>query len=289
MENNLPKVSIIMLCYNHENYVEKALESLFNQNYPNLQIIIIEDHSSDSTKQKIESFLENNHSSHEIVKIFNPDNEGIVSNLNHGLEYVTGKYLHLFSSDDILFPDKISKQVKQFEKLNNSVGFIYCNHNVIDQSGSVISQSQFDINGYTINDYPCGRVPEMLYLSYQIIPLTIMYRTSAVKEVGGWDKNCYFEDYNMAVKLCKNYSIQGNSEILCSYRKLNDSVYSKTSSFNLINGIHHNAKYILNLNQLIDLGFYTSYLYFDKSKEVKEIKSKVAPELNKLHQIYTSK
>ena len=106
MKNNI-SFSIIMPCYNSEDYVASAIESVLNQTYSNLSLIIINDGSTDSTADIISKYanLDNR------IKIFTKENGGYVSAINVGLDNVSSDYFLLMGSDDRLFPDLLNQIV----------------------------------------------------------------------------------------------------------------------------------------------------------------------------------
>ena len=105
-----PTVSVIVPCYNCASTVEKALESLVNQTLDNMEIIVINDGSTDSTDEVLKTFIDN-HPNHNI-QLYSKENEGIAETRNFGLTKVTGEYFGFLDSDDYTVPE-------MFEKLYN--------------------------------------------------------------------------------------------------------------------------------------------------------------------------
>lgn len=92
----MEKVSIIVPVYNVEKYVERCLNSLVNQTYKNIEIIIVNDGSTDNSKEICEKFENND----KRIKLINKDNQGLGMARNTGLEYITGEYVLFVDSDD---------------------------------------------------------------------------------------------------------------------------------------------------------------------------------------------
>ncbi len=111
MEN--PLVSVLFPCYNVEKYVEKALLSLINQTYHNIEIITINDCSSDGTKNILEKYAQIDNR----VKLYNNEvNLKLIKTLNKGIGLCSGKYIARMDADDISLPERIEKQVRFLEK-----------------------------------------------------------------------------------------------------------------------------------------------------------------------------
>lgn len=108
MKNN--KISVIVAVYNTEKYVKKCIESLLNQTYKNLEIIIIEDCSTDDSKKVIQKYKDNK----KIKLVYNEKNSGLSYSRNRGLKEATGEYIGYIDSDDYVEKD-------YFEKLINSI------------------------------------------------------------------------------------------------------------------------------------------------------------------------
>ncbi len=96
------KISVIVSCYNTEKYVEKCLNSLLNQTYQNIEIILIDDASQDNTLKILKKYTQNNLK----IKLFeNKTNKGLAYSRNLGMKKATGEYLGFIDSDDYIAPD----------------------------------------------------------------------------------------------------------------------------------------------------------------------------------------
>lgn len=113
-KNISPLVSVIIPLYNAEKYIFQALESIVNQTYQNIEIIVIDDGSTDNSEDIVYSI----HSS-KIKLIKNEHNLGVSATRNRGIELARGKYIALMDADDISYLDRIEKQVNFLEKHND--------------------------------------------------------------------------------------------------------------------------------------------------------------------------
>lgn len=109
MKNN-PLISVIMPAYNTEKYVAEAIQSVLDQTYKNVEIITIDDGSSDKTLEVLRSFGD------KIKVLKNEKNSGIGATRNNGIAIAKGEYLALMDADDIMLPGKLENQIKHFKE-----------------------------------------------------------------------------------------------------------------------------------------------------------------------------
>lgn len=128
-----PLFSIIIPCYNSEEYLGRLLNCINNQTYHNLEVILINDGSTDNTKKIMEEFKET--SSFKVI-IKNKKNEGLGAAINDGLKLVTGEYFTYINSDDMIFNDYIERYVKLFSKSKDI--------HVIQRNGYMVPEDEID-------------------------------------------------------------------------------------------------------------------------------------------------
>lgn len=105
--NAKPVVSVIMPVYNGEKYLSEAIESILNQTFADLELLIINDGSTDSTAKILESYRQQD----ERIRVYDQSNQGLVSSLNRGLELAQGKYIARMDADDVSLPERFAAQV----------------------------------------------------------------------------------------------------------------------------------------------------------------------------------
>ena len=113
-----PLVSIIIPCYNVENYVEECINSVFNQDYTNWECIAIDDGSKDATFDILKAIEANNAT----IKVLTKQNSGPSDTRNMGIELAKGEFIYFLDSDDVLTPDAIGTLVSSFEDNDIIVG-----------------------------------------------------------------------------------------------------------------------------------------------------------------------
>jgi len=108
-----PLVSVLIPCYNVEKYVEESIDSILNQTYTQLEIIAINDCSTDRTGEKLRSLAEKDH---RISIVDNSENLKLIKTLNKGIKLCNGEYIARMDADDIALPTRIEKEVDFLEK-----------------------------------------------------------------------------------------------------------------------------------------------------------------------------
>ena len=123
--NSSPLVTIIIPCYNHEKYIEKCIDSALAQTYKNIEIIVVNNGSTDNTPYLLIKYLEYNQ-----IKLITLETNippGVVNGaFSTALKEAAGDYISLLCSDDWYMPEKIERQMEFFQLANSSVGLVYC-------------------------------------------------------------------------------------------------------------------------------------------------------------------
>jgi len=123
-------VSIIIPVYNSERYLKECLNSLFDQTYQNIEIIVVDDGSTDASLEILKNYSDK-------LKILSQENNGLYSALKLGISKVQGKWCKWFSPDDVLYPHAIEIQVNEAEKYPDNTIF-YSNWDIIDENGKLL-------------------------------------------------------------------------------------------------------------------------------------------------------
>lgn len=135
LQNEL--VSVIIPVYNVEKYVKEAIESIQNQTYKNIEIIVIDDGSVDNTYKIVEKLAKDDNR----LKLYkNQKNLKIVKTLNRALSLSNGEYIARMDGDDISAPDRIEKKIK-FLKENQEFDLVGCSMKAIDIDGNQIGKT----------------------------------------------------------------------------------------------------------------------------------------------------
>ena len=132
---NSPLVSIVIPTYNCGQYVEEAVDSVLNQTYRNLEIIVVNDGSTDDTASRLEKYKDQG-----CVRIVSQANRGLSGARNVGIGFSSGEYVALLDSDDRWLPDKLERQLACFQELEG-VDMVFSDFSAIDPEGATISDN----------------------------------------------------------------------------------------------------------------------------------------------------
>jgi glycosyltransferase involved in cell wall biosynthesis len=216
-----PRVSVLVTTFNHEAYVEQALESLRRQSSHDFEVIITDDASTDGTADAIAAWLERTGFAARFIR--NPRNRGICANRNAALALASGDFVCSLSGDDAYEPDRIARQLACFLTLPEQVGAVYSDVVVIDAAGRVV-QPSYLADALQGNPPPQGDLFERLVTGNFLPAPAVMVRRSAIAAVGGYDETLFYEDRDMWLKLAFRFSFVYLPGAVVRYRALANSM-----------------------------------------------------------------
>ena len=217
-----PWVTVVCTCYNHEAYVLESLQSVVEQDYPNLELIVIDNGSHDQSTDRIARFVDA-HPATRFIK--NRVNAGLNRAFNQGLALAGGRYVIDLSADDVLLPGRVSKQVDLFERLSGPYAVVFSNAAYIDGQGRKTNlHYAVDANGHARDPVPSGDVFQKVLESYFICTPTMMIRRDVLNELGGYDESLAYEDFDFWVRSSRLYHYAYLDEVLTLKRRLPDSL-----------------------------------------------------------------
>jgi len=197
------KVSVIIPTYNRPRWLPETIESVFAQTYPHIELIVVNDGSTDNTEEFIEPY------SDRITYIYK-ENGGPGSAVNAGIAAATGKYVARIDDDDLFLPEKVEFQVKMFQK-EPELGLIGTDHHIIDLEGEIVGTvavPDFSRNGAFIS----------LLQNCIFSQPTVMVRKECYDRIGPY-RNTYAQDYDMWIRIARHYPVGVIHEPLAMYRK----------------------------------------------------------------------
>ncbi len=217
-----PWVTVVCTCYNHELYVVDALASVAAQQYPNVQLIVIDNNSVDRSAERIKTFVDQNPS---VTFIQNNRNEGLCRAFNQGLQLARGQYIIDLSADDVLLPHRIARQVERFEQLPPDYAVVFSNAAYISPQGRLVGYHYAtDPGGRAIGAVPAGWVFREILERYYICTPTMMMRRAVLDELGGYDESLDYEDFDFWVRSARQYAYAYIDEVLTHKRQLANSL-----------------------------------------------------------------
>jgi len=211
-------VTVICLCYNHEKYVVESLLSAVNQNYDAIEIIIVDDYSTDNSREVIKKWLVDYP---EIQFIENKTNLGSTKSFNKALKLAKGDYIIDLACDDVLLQNCVSLQLKAFSKSHfKNIGIVYGNAELINENGNFyFYYFPVDSSKKTIEKRETGDI----YLSVitggnSICSVSSMVKKSVFDTLNGYDENLAYEDLDLWIRASRIYDFDYIDSILIKKR-----------------------------------------------------------------------
>ena len=212
-----PLVSIVIPCYNHEKFVKDTIQSVIDQTYLNIELIIIDDGSTDSSVSIIEEMIEQCEQRFVRFKFKNRSNKGLSATLNEAIIWCEGEYYSALASDDIIFKDKTQIQVELLSE----------NKNIVAVHGGVILINDNNEEGDTwISETRVYSFKDIILHEHNLPAPTQMARLESIKKAGCYDPNIIIEDWYMLLKLSEFGDILYIDHFFAYYRQ-HDSNMSK--------------------------------------------------------------
>ena len=218
-----PLVSVVIPAYNAQVYIERTISSVLAQTYQNLEIIVVDDGSSDRTAEIVKSIAQKD----ERVILVQQSNSGVAAARNLGIEKSSGQFIAPIDADDIWYPQNIEKQVKCLMDADRSVGLVY--------SWSVEINEEDCFSGGFHASFHEGKVHlPLLYKFFIGNGSATLMRRECFEKIGGY--NCQYlenkkfqgtEDLDFYLRLAEQYQFKVVPEFLIGYRKVDSSLSNK--------------------------------------------------------------
>lgn len=210
-------VTIGIASYNNAHFIEQMLESVRKQTYSSIELVIVDDCSTDNSVEVITNWLARN--SYSATFIQHERNQGIVRTFSDCRAHSHGEYVSWVGSDDVLHPSMVAETVEEFERQGKECGAVYADCQVINSSGQEVSPSflQFFDPGFA-NNPPKGNLIVPLLKGFYLPALTTTIRHSALCKVGEYDLSLYSEDLDMWLRLSRHFRFAYLPANLGSYR-----------------------------------------------------------------------
>jgi glycosyltransferase involved in cell wall biosynthesis len=211
-----PLVTVVASCYNHARFVIECLEAIRSQTYDNVQLIIMDDHSTDDSVNIINDWLRT--TSVPARFIAHADNRGICRTRNEALTHALGKYCAFVSTDDVWVPDKLETHVAIMEAEPDDVAVLYTDAYRMDEAGASVSGMFLETYLEPGRPPPSGDVYEVLLDGNFIPSLTTLVRRQCLVAVGPYDESLSFEDWDMWLRIAQRYRFAYSSIPAARYR-----------------------------------------------------------------------
>jgi glycosyltransferase involved in cell wall biosynthesis len=204
---NEPLISVIIPSYNRAEFVVDAVKSALGQTYSPLEVIVVDDGSTDETKKRLEPSLNRIRYVHQL-------NRGVAAARNTGIEAAKGELIAFLDADDLWSPEKLLRQVKVIED-RQEVGLVHSN---IYYFGTDVPQDCVTKDGMTVYEGDCYA---QLFLRNRITTSSVMVRRECLEKVGLFDeriRKASTEDYDLWIRIARYFEFGYVADPLVFYR-----------------------------------------------------------------------
>jgi glycosyltransferase involved in cell wall biosynthesis len=217
-----PLVSVVCLCYNQAMFVGEAIQSVLDQTYPHIQLIVIDDASTDNSPAIISDTV-SKHPSIEYLLL--PENLGNCKAFNRGLLLAKGEFIIDLAADDVFMPERIERQVEFFSTLDASYGVVFTDAVYIDARGEFLRDHYaYLFRKGLLKDIPEGDVYRDVLTRYFICSPTMMVRKKVMDDLNGYDEGLSYEDFDFWVRSSRTYRYAFLDQKLTKVRRISHSM-----------------------------------------------------------------
>lgn len=194
------KISIVIANYNNANYLDECLESVIKQTHKNIEILIVDDCSTDKSREKLNDYAEK----YDFIKlIFNRTNQGVAKNRDKAIHQAAGEYITTLDSDDYYIDEnKLKKELELVLKYKNEKG-----QNVIGFSNIMLVNADKSKIGYQMGkNIAQGDVFGAIFGRECMIPRDFLFTKDMYQNAGGFDFDIpIYEDWDLKIRLASKY------------------------------------------------------------------------------------
>lgn len=213
-----PLVTVVCLCYNHARFVKEAIQSVKSQTYENIELIVVDDASTDNSKEVIQQALQ---PYPEVTFISLDANEGNCRAFNRGWRVAKGEFMIDFAADDVLLPNRIERGVRAFLSSGSRAGVQFSDAELIDEQGKHLG---FHSDRFPNQTIPQGDLYKELIRRYFICSPTMMFRKTVIDQLGGYDEQLAYEDFDFWIRSSRSFEYVYLPEVLVKRRVVKNSM-----------------------------------------------------------------
>jgi glycosyltransferase involved in cell wall biosynthesis len=212
-----PLVTIVALCHNHVRFLAAALDSVAAQTYPQLEVWLVDDASTDGSAQLLQEYAARFPHWHLLLL---PGNVGNCRAFNEALRRSRGELVIDFATDDVLLPERVARQVAFMQQQGPRCGVAYHDCELIDEQGRHLRfHFRRDAAGRPVHPRPAsGEVFKQVLSRYFISTPTMMLRRAMLDELGGYDETLSYEDFDLWVRAARHWQFGFQDEVLTQKR-----------------------------------------------------------------------
>jgi glycosyltransferase involved in cell wall biosynthesis len=233
MKRNLPRISLITPSYNQAKFIEKTINSVLSQKYPNLEYIVMDGGSDDGTVEILKKYNEK-------IIWYSRKDKGQTDAINAGIKKSTGEMIGYLNSDDILFP-KALHNVANFFQQNSNCYWVTGRCQIINEQDNIVRSFITSYKNFWLKY--ARNYTSLTIINYISQPATF-WRREVVESIGFFDQSLFYAmDYDYWLRISKIYRLGFIDDYLAAFR------------------IQKKAKSYLDSNSLLEEGYYVAKRY----------------------------
>ncbi len=213
-----PKVSIVIPTYNYGCYIEAAINSVLNQRYKNIEILVVDDGSTDDTQSRLEQYQNDSR-----LNVIVQSNQGAAAARNRGIKASTGAFIAFLDADDIYRPDNIAVKVS-FLTAHQEFAWCYSNWAWVDKEGRTIrfgNEPDMSLAHLRAN----GNILHWVLQGYKLQTNVFLFRRETLDAVGGFDESLtVLEDHDLYLRTAADFPIGYVDDVLLEIYQHADSL-----------------------------------------------------------------
>ncbi len=208
----MPLISVVMASYNHQEFISDTIASVLNQTFEDLELVIVEDCSTDNSREIIEAYRKNDA---RVRAVFHSENRGIAKTFNDGLDEAAGKFVAIIGSDDLWVEDKLEKQMEVLRENENVV--VHSGAVTIDAAGNPIERPAEEKRSNRKRE-KSGNVFRELLTGNFVCGSSIVFKKSNLDGIRFDEQYRYVNDYKFTLELARKCEFHFMQEALVKYR-----------------------------------------------------------------------
>jgi glycosyltransferase involved in cell wall biosynthesis len=219
LNNPKPLVSIVIPTFNRANLLLRSIQSVIDQSYSNIEILVVDDCSSDNTKDVVESFHDDR------IRYFRHEkNLGAVAARNTGIAKARGEYIAFQDSDDFWLPSKLERQMRVFSSSPLSLGVVFTSYWLIDNGRKTFCPRA------SLAKQSNGKIHEALLRENFVNGPTSVVRKACFEKAGVFENLPRFQEWGLWLRISKYYEFKHiNQPLVYAYRQ-SDSISKNTTA-----------------------------------------------------------
>jgi glycosyltransferase involved in cell wall biosynthesis len=215
-------VSVVIAAFNAERYIEETCRSVLGQTYPALELIVVDDGSTDRTSEVVDAIA----TLDDRVRLIRQPNRGVAAARNRGIAEASGEFIAPLDADDLWAPAKLERQVRRMRDGGERTGLVYCWWAWINEVSDVLDRSpRWDVEGCVW--------PQLMEVNFTGSASVPMFRRKCLEELGGYcvglrdagSGGC--EDWDVALRVAERYQTAVVPAVLVGYRRHAASMSAK--------------------------------------------------------------